>query len=76
VYRRPGGAREEPPISELYHYGRNSLRNNYLFWTVLEEPTNYFDRVVSFLNSSAVPADPAGGLSAQCPKRLGTCVTY
>lgn len=69
------GPVDEPPIRELYEFGRDRLHNNYLFWDVRREPRDYFADVVNTLNAPGFPADPAGGLATGCPKNFRECVT-
>jgi hypothetical protein len=69
------GPVDDPPILELYRYGRDRLRNNYLYWDIRREPKDYFADVVKALNDWRFPTDPAGGLATACPKNFSRCVT-
>lgn len=75
-YRRVYGGPEEPPsIDELYQFGRNELRANYMFWTRRAYPNdNPYAQVLSYMSSPGFPAGLAGGLDVNCPRAYAQCV--
>ncbi len=64
-FRGPPG---ETPVKEIYEFGRDKLRLNYIFWGVRE---GYFEKVQAMLADLSFPKDPAGGLNAACPSSGG-----
>ena len=59
------GVRGETPVREIYEYGRDRLKLNYIFWGTR---AGYFEKVQAMLASPDFPQDPAGGLNAGRPK--------
>ncbi|MEE4608954.1 MAG: hypothetical protein V2L15_08700, partial [Desulfobacteraceae bacterium] len=73
--RRHRGPPDAPSVEELYRFGRDRLKANYLFWTRrLVPPEKPYARVLEMLDSPAFPDDPAGGLNAACPMVYPACV--
>ena len=64
AFRGGGG---ETPVREIYEFGRDKLRLNYIFWGTR---TGYFEKVQAMLAEPVFPKDPAGGLDATRPKSL------
>lgn len=64
AFRGGGG---ETPVKEIYGFGRDQLRLNYIFWGTR---AGYFEKVQALLASPTFPKDPAGGLNATRPKNL------
>jgi hypothetical protein len=64
AFRGPPG---EPTVKEIYEFGRDKLRLNYIFWGVRQ---GYFEKVQAMMDDPAFPADPAGGLSTKLPSTL------
>ena len=64
AFRGGGG---ETPVEEIYKFGRDKLRLNYIFWGTR---AGYIEKVQAMLASPAFPKDPAGGLNATRPKSL------
>jgi hypothetical protein len=64
AFREPAG---ETSVTEIYEFGRDTLRLNYIFWGTRP---GYFDKVQAMLAASSFPRDPAGGLNATRPKSL------
>jgi hypothetical protein len=64
AFRGPPG---ETPVKEIYEFGRDKLRLNYLFWGVRR---GYFEKVQAMLADPTFPEDPAGGLNSNYPKSL------
>lgn len=73
--RYVGGPRADPSIRELYEFGRERLKNNYMFWEIRREPRDYFRDLVQAMGSPWFPSGPEGGLAADCPSRIKQCVT-
>ena len=59
----PGAA----TVKEIYEFGRDKLRLNYIFWGVRR---GYFEKVQAMMDDPSFPADPAGGLNSQVPSSL------
>lgn len=57
----------ETPVKEIYEFGRDKLRLNYIFWGAR---AGYFERVQAMMADPSFPNDPAGGLNAARPKCL------
>lgn len=57
----------EPTVKEIYEFGRDKLRLNYIFWGVRK---GYFEKVQAMMDAPAFPADAAGGLSSKVPSSL------
>lgn len=64
AFRGPPG---ETPVKEIYEFGRDKLRLNYIFWGVRR---GYFEKVQAMLAEPTFPKDPAGGLDSKCPQAL------
>lgn len=64
AFRGPPG---EPTVKEIYEYGRDKLRLNYIFWGIRQ---GYFEKVQAMMEAPSFPKDPAGGLNTVCPKSL------
>jgi hypothetical protein len=62
---RGGGA--ETPVREIYEFGRDRLRLNYIFWGTR---AGYLEKVRAMIAEPAFPKDPAGGLNAARPKSI------
>ena len=62
------GAGGETPVQEIYEFGRDQLRLNYIFWS---PRSGYFEKVQAMMAAPSFPKDPAGGLSPVLPKSLG-----
>ena len=62
AFRGGGG---ETPVKEIYEFGRDTLRLNYIFWGTR---AGYFDKVQAMLASPDFPKAPAGGLNGARPK--------
>jgi hypothetical protein len=62
AFRGGGGG---PPVREIYEFGREKLRLNYIFWGVR---AGYFEKVQSMLAEPSFPKDSSGGLNAARPK--------
>jgi hypothetical protein len=67
------GPVDEPSIEELFRFGRDQLKDNYLFWEIRTEPKDYFAELVKA--ATRFPADPSGGLNAACPVAFARCMT-
>ena len=65
AFRGGGG---ETPVQEIYEFGRDKLRLNYIFWGTR---AGYFEKVQAMIAGSAFPKDPAGGLNSARPRSLG-----
>lgn len=71
----------QPSLTELYEFGKNNLKANYLFWTrntdILPGQTQpNYQRVLNFLKTqSDITNDPtkAGGLKSECPSAYAGC---
>jgi|GEM_PF-628360 len=64
AFRGGGG---ETPVKEIYEFGRDKLRLNYVFWGTR---AGYFEKVRDMITDPSFPKDPAGGLNAARPKSL------
>jgi hypothetical protein len=64
AFRGPPG---EPTVREIYDYGRENLKLNYIFWGIRQ---GYFEKVQAMMADPAFPKDAAGGLSTALPKAL------
>ena len=64
AFRGGGG---ETPVKEIYEFGRDKLRLNYIFWGTR---AGYFEKVQAMLAAPDFPKDSAGGLNAARPKSL------
>lgn len=64
AFRGPPGA---PTVKEIYEFGRDKLRLNYIFWGVRRD---YFEKVQAMMDGPDFPKDPAGGLSTAVPNTL------
>ena len=64
AFRGPPGS---ATVREIYDFGRDKLRLNYIFWGVRRD---YFEKVQEMLDDPAFPKDPAGGLSTAVPTGL------
>jgi hypothetical protein len=62
------GARGETPVKEIYEFGRDKLRLNYMFWGTRP---GYFEKVQAMLAAPTFPKDAAGGLNTAAPKSAG-----
>jgi hypothetical protein len=62
------GAAGETPVQEIYEFGRDTLRLNYIFWGTRQ---GYFEKVQAMLADPSFPKDPAGGLHATRPLSVG-----
>jgi hypothetical protein len=70
-----GGPAVSPTIRELYEFGRDRLKNNYMFWEIRRAPRDYFRDLVQAMGSASFPPGPEGGLIAKCPNTVKQCVT-
>jgi hypothetical protein len=70
--RRHNGPFEPTPVNEIYEFGRDKLRLNYMFW--FDRP-GYFDKVVKMMQEPSFPKDVSGGLDARCPQKLAAAST-
>ena len=61
VFRGPEG---ETPVKEIYEFGRDKLRLNYIFWGTRQ---GHFEKVQAMMADPSFPKDPAGGLCAARP---------
>ncbi len=61
AFRGTGG---ETTVKEIYEFGRDTLRLNYIFWGTRP---GYFENVQKMMASPSFPKDPAGGLNATLP---------
>jgi hypothetical protein len=64
AFRGPPG---EPTVKEIYEFGRNKLRLNYIFWGIRKD---YFEKVQAMMDEPAFPTDPAGGLNTTLPTTI------
>lgn len=64
AFRGPPGA---ATVKEIYDFGRDKLRLNYIFWGVRKD---CFEKVQTMMDDPAFPKDPAGGLSTAPPKTI------
>ena len=62
------GASGETPVQEIYEFGRDKLRLNYMFWSTRP---GYFEKVQTMMAAPSFPKDPAGGLNPARPKSAG-----
>ena len=62
------GASSETRVKEIYDFGRDKLRLNYMFWSTRP---GYFEKVQLMIAAPSFPKDPAGGLNAACPRSVG-----
>ena len=65
AFRGGGG---ETPVKEIYEFGRDKLRLNYIFWGTRP---GYFEKVQAMFADPTFPKDAAGGLNSARPKCLG-----
>jgi hypothetical protein len=65
AFRGPEG---ETPVKEIYEFGRDKLRLNYIFWGTRP---GYFEKVQSMIAGASFPKDPAGGLNSARPGCFG-----
>ena len=65
AFRGTGG---ETPVKEIYQFGRDQLRLNYIFWGARP---GYIEKVRAMLADPAFPKDAAGGLDTRRPTSLG-----
>ena len=65
AFRGPAG---ETPVKEIYEFGRDTLRLNYIFWGTRQ---GFFEKVQAMLAAPSFPHDPASGLNSACPKSVG-----
>jgi hypothetical protein len=63
AFRGTGG---ETPVQEIYAFGRDKLKLNYIFWGTR---AGYFEKVQAMLADPAFPKDAAGGLEAVQPTK-------
>lgn len=71
----------QPTLTELFEFGKNNLKANYLFWTrntdILPGQTQpNYQRVLNFLKTRPdIANDPtkAGGLQTACPSSYPSC---
>ena len=61
------GADGETPVKEIYEFGRDKLRLNYIFWGTRQ---GYFEKVQAMMSDPSFPKDPAGGLCSARPKSV------
>lgn len=59
-----------PTLQEIYDFGKNNLKANYIFWT---RDKDYYLKVMEFLNQSEITSTKSGGLSAGCPSKYVEC---
>jgi len=71
--RRFDGPVDEPGIAALFAFGRDVLRDNFMFWDVRREPRDYFADLVA--GAARFPAGASGGLPAACPTVYRRCAT-
>ena len=64
AFRGPAG---ETPVKEIYEFGRDKLRLNYIFWGTRP---GYFGKVQAMMEEPSFSKDPAGGLNSARPKSL------
>lgn len=64
AFRGPPGA---ATVREIYDFGRDKLRLNYIFWGIRK---GYFEKVQAMMDDPAFPKDPAGGLNTTFPKTI------
>jgi len=64
AFRGPPGA---ATVKEIYDFGREKLRLNYIFWGIRK---GYFEKVQAMMDDPAFPKDPAGGLNTTFPKTV------
>ena len=64
AFRGPPGA---ATVKEIYDFGRDKLRLNYIFWGIR---TGYFGKVQAMMEAPAFPRDSAGGLDTTFPKTI------
>lgn len=70
-----GGPDNPPSIDALYHFGRDNLRANYIFWTRKTSPEDSpYQRLLNYISSPDFPAGAAGGLATACPRAYVSCV--
>jgi hypothetical protein len=62
------GAAGETPVKEIYEFGRDRLKLNYMFWG---NRPGYFEKVRAMMEDPSFPHDAAGGLNAARPRSLG-----
>ncbi len=72
--RHGGSADEAPRVDQLYNFARDRLKANYIFWSRPADRPRYFSQVLDILNQPELRADPAGGLSKDCPSEFASCV--
>jgi hypothetical protein len=61
------GTPGETPVKEIYEFGRDKLRLNYIFWGTRR---GYFEKVQAMMDDPSFPKDPAGGLDSRPPKSM------
>ena len=66
AFRGPAG---ETLVKDIYEFGRDKLRLNYIFWGVRR---GYFEKVQTMLDDPSFPKEPEGGLDARCPKSFAS----
>lgn len=64
AFRGPPG---EPTVQEIYAFGRDRLRLNYMFWGIRK---GYFEKVQAMMSDPGFPRDAAGGLNTTFPRTL------
>jgi len=64
AFRGPPGA---ATVQEIYDFGRDKLRLNYIFWSTCQD---YFGKVQAMMDDPSFPKDPAGGLNTTFPNTL------
>jgi len=75
IAARHGGSTDEAPrVDQLYHFARDRLKANYIFWSRPADRSRYFPQMLDILNQPELRADPAGGLRKGCPSVFASCV--
>jgi len=59
-----------PTLKELYDFGRDNLKANYIYWT---RDSDYYLKVLEFLKQTSISSTRSGGLIASCPSKYAGC---
>ena len=71
------GPMDRPSIESIHRFAVGALKPNYMFWLRrTKEPSNgsnYWSDVLSYFQGIYSPANPSGGLNANCPRAVSSC---
>lgn len=66
------GTGYRPTVTELFNFGRDKLKVNYILWT---RSPDYNDDLLRMLDQQAQKSTPSGGLTSTCPASIASCTT-